>query len=346
MLGFLAYDCIDSRSAPGLDTPGWHPTAREEREMRREEAERRRRAGPDELSLRGWVEGEDSEEMEKDSQDLRVQSDLEALKGSTEDSFAYKDLRRLSLSAHSLRIFRINFTNRLFRDITHLDVYYCRLYDWSTITRMKNLTHLAVDFLTLVNLDFMEMKQCMDEMIGYCQELPLLKVMIFACVNWWRKDFDLLDDEDNVLSPLNFLSGDWRTGGPLISMTIDECHLHYFTQLSLGMHDPRVVLGVVSDCLPKSHLMKEHMVNFVWPRNSYDWDFTVPTEKHKESWDVAEEIIEKRLAGRKERRRKMGAPALTTYRRFDDGDEYMNGEFGFGEIVEWRWKEGVAESED
>ncbi|KAF9447728.1 hypothetical protein P691DRAFT_801918 [Macrolepiota fuliginosa MF-IS2] len=332
VLGFLAFDSI-STFGRALESTGWRLNTREMREGRRDDAERRRRTRRDEGLLRGWVDPDDLEG--KVEEQLVPEEAVEH----PEDTYPYKDLRRLSISAHSLRILHLDLTNRLFRDITHLDIYYCRLYDWSTLTTLKNLTHVAIDFLTLVNLNFTEMKHCMGDTIRFCQQLPHLKAIIFACVNWWSRDFDLLDDEHDGLSPLNYPPDDWQSGGPLILTTINEHHLHYFTQLSLGMHDPRVVLGVVSDCLRKSHLMKEYMVDFVWPKNSHDWDFTVPTEEHKESWDIAEEIIEMRVRRREERRQEIGVLS-TIGCNYGDESEYLDGEFGFGEIVRRRWKEG------
>jgi hypothetical protein len=206
---------------------------------------------------------------------------------------------------------------------------------------MKNLTHIALDFLTLVDLSYIEMEQCMDETIQYCQTLPYLKVIIFACVNSWSRNFDIMDDSQ---SPLNVLPEDWYNGSPLIPTIVDEHSLHYFTRLCLGMHDPRIVLGIVSNCLQSSHLMRDNMVDFIWPKNSYDWDFTVSKEQHRESWDAAEEIIERRMSARNERRRNLGKPIIEWPCRFGAGDEgeAVEGEFGFRDIVWQRWSQTPA----
>lgn len=303
----------------------------------RDEQERRRRnvVGEEGDAIPGILE---LEALGKEEIVISPQLKVDSDPPNSDDPFPFKELRRLSLSAHAVREFRLDFTHRIFRDITHLDIYYCRAYDWSTIKAMKNLTYVAFDFLTLVNLVYIEMETCMDETIRYCQTLPYLKVIIFACVSWWTRDFDLMDDAQ---MPLNVPPEDWHNGDPLISTMVDEHSLHYFTRLSLGMRDPRVVLGIVSDCLEPSHLMRDHMVNFIWPKNSYDWDFTVPKERHKESWEVAEEIIERRMRARNERRRNLGKPIIEWPCNSGavDEDESVEGEFGFGDVVRQRWSQ-------
>lgn len=338
MLGFLAFDCMSRQSVRALDIGNRKFNSGEEVEKRRDEQERKRRTGEEASLLRGWIDGEglEDEEGEADDSPARIGEDTE----DPEDPFPYKDLRRLSMSAHALRILRLDFTNRMFRDLTHLNIYYCRLYDWSTLRQMVNLTHIAIDFLTLVTLTFTEMKQCMGDTIRFCQNLPQLKAIIFACVDWESKDFDLMDDNLNFLPPLIFSSEDWDRGGPLISTMVDERSLHYFTQLSLGMHDHRVVLGVVSECLQKSHLMRDFMVDFSWPKNSYDWDFTVPKERHREIWELTEEIIERRSRERNERRCKLGRGIIEWHRGGDNRSECVDSEFGFGGVVKRRWDEG------
>jgi hypothetical protein len=297
---------------------------RGEREAWRDEAEKQRRAGFDDNLLRGWI-GQEAEGHEG----MLSKAAPRDRKDDKKDPFAYKDLRRLSISTFALRAFRIDLTHRMFRDLTHLDIYYYRLFDWSTITAMKNLTHLAVDLLTHVDLPFTAVRHFIEELTQSCQSLPRLKVIIFACISWWSRDFDLLDDEDEVVAPLNFSTEEWDTSGPLISAMNDEHHLHYFTQLCLGMHDPRTVLGVVSDCLPSSHLMKDYMIDLTWPKNYNNWDFTVQGERHQECWDFAEDIVEKRVRDRMERRRKAGV---------DDPSQRVDGEFGFGEVVRRQWE--------
>jgi hypothetical protein len=306
----------------------------------RDEQERRRRDVVEVDVVHGMLELEALAQAEDThSSPVEFSQDPQEL----EDPFPFKELRRLSISGYAVREFRLDFTHRIFRDITHLDIYYCRKYDWSTLKAMKNLTHIALDFLTLVELSYIEMEQCMDETILYCQTLPYLKVVIFACVNRRSRDFDVMDDTQ---SPLNVLPEDWYNGSPLIPTLVDEHSLHYFTRLCLGMHDPRIVLGIVSECLQPSHLMMDNMVNFVWPRNSYDWDFTVSTEEHRESWDVAEEIIERRLKARNERRRNWGKPIIkwpcTLGSGDEDEDESVEGEFGFRDIVWQRWNQASA----
>ncbi len=299
VLGFLAFDSQEAANTVAWLLGGRLIRDRTEKGSKRNKAERMRREGTDVLLSDCWLEVYDLDEGRIEA----VDSFSQAMEDNEPepDTFSYKDLRRLSVSAHALGIFNMDFTARMFRDITHLDVFYRRQFNWPTLAAMKNLSHLAIDFLKLADLTFIETKQSMNDLIGHFRVIPWLKVIIFGCVTWWNRDYDLLDDEDCALSPLNFLSEDWQNGGPLITTTtFDERHLHYFTQLSLGMHDPRIVLGVVNDCVKESHLMWEYMVDLVRPKNSYDWNFTVPQGKHKESWKVAEEIIERRLRERTE----------------------------------------------
>ncbi|KAF5362281.1 hypothetical protein D9756_002386 [Leucocoprinus leucothites] len=335
ILGFLADDCSGLQGVRVVDTgKGLRYTVRNEREAWRDQAEKRRRAGTEDNLLRGWIGPGAGDEDPQEDDSISNQVSCWGRKEASEDPFPYKDLSRFSISAYALRVFRINLAHRVFRDLTHLDIYYCLLFDWSTLTSMRRLTHLAVDMLTHVDLPFTEMKHAMEELCNHCRAMPQLKVIIFACINWWNRNFDILDDEDEVVAPINFSTEDWDRSGPLITTTNDEHHLHYLTQLCLGMRDPRVVLGIISDTLPNSHLMKEYMVDFIWPKNSYDWDFSVPDHVHRESWDVAEDIIEKRKKDRIERRRKAGKDPYV------DGDEEsqrVDGEFGFWEAVQRRW---------
>jgi hypothetical protein len=330
VVGFLAYDCTTFPTLRALDLNFSLGKLRAGKERWRDEQENRRRREIETHTPFTYSEPEPLGEHDDPPPKAAQES---------QDPFFFKDLRRFSTSVQALRELRLDFTHRLFRDLTHLDIYYWRAYDWSTIMALTNLTHITVNFMTIGvrnhNHSSAELEECIDDITQYCPSLPFLKVMILACVNWWTNDFDLLDDS---YSSLSVRPEAFSEGGPLISTTVHERSLHYFTRLSLGMHDPRIVLGVVSQGLAPSHLLKDYMVDLTWPKQSFDWDFTVPRQLHQESWQVAEMIIEKRKRERNERRHAMGLPIIDWNSRAF-GDEVVDGEFGFGDIVWQRWME-------
>jgi hypothetical protein len=332
VVGFLAYDCTTFPTLRASDLNFSLGKLRAGTEEWRDEQENRRRSEGQANTPFRYTEleplGEDEDTAESSTKSVQ----------DSRDPFLFKDLRRFSTSVQALRELRLDFTHRIFRDLTHLDIYYWRAYDWSTIMALTNLTHITVNFMTIGvrNHSFAEMEECIDGIIQYCQSLPYLKIMILACVNWWTNDFDLLDDS---YSSLSVCPEAFSQGGPLISTTVHERSLHYFTRLSLGMHDPRIVLGVVSQGLAPNHLLKDYMVDLTWPKQSYDWDFTIPQQRHQESWQVAEKIIERRKRERNERREAMGRLVIDWDSNDDDRDEDVDGEFGFGDIIWQRWIE-------
>ncbi|KAJ3569682.1 hypothetical protein NP233_g4889 [Leucocoprinus birnbaumii] len=333
ILSFLTHDCSTFPGVRIIHTDrGFHFTLRKEREAWRDEAERQRRAGLEDNLLRGWLGPRADEELDRD---ITKQVPGRIHGERREDPFPYKDLRRMSISVYALRPHRITLAHRMFRDITHLDIYYSLSFDWSSLTSMKHLTHIAVDMLTHArDLSLVETKEVMEELNTYFKAMPQLKAIIFACIEWWNAEFDIHDDAGGWVGPLNCSTDYWEISGPLIAD--DEYHLHYFTQLCLGMHDPRIVLGTVSDCLPDNHLLKEYLIDFNWPKNSYDWDFSIPAQLHRESWDRAEDIIERRKMERMERRRKAGKGPWV---EFDIESERVEGEFGYADAVRRRWNE-------
>lgn len=336
VVGFLAYDCTTFPTLRALDLNFSLGKLRVGREEWRDEQEKRRRKDSEADTPFRYTELEVLDENQ-------VTTSTHVVGQDSRDPFLFKDLRRFSTSVQALRELRLDFTHRIFRDLTHLDIYYWRVYDWSTLEALTNLTHIAVNFMTIGirNHNFAEMESCIGDTLHYCQNLPHLKVIILACVNWWTNDFDLLDD--SYLS-LNVSPDAWSQGGPLISTIVHERSLHYFTRMSLGMHDPRIVLGVVSEGLAPSHLFKDYMVDLTWPKQSYDWDFVIPQQRHQESWQVAEDIIERRWKERNERRMMMGLPVIVDWRsgggdNDDNQEEDGDGEFGFGDLVRRRWIE-------
>ncbi|KAF9447729.1 hypothetical protein P691DRAFT_95278 [Macrolepiota fuliginosa MF-IS2] len=219
------------------------------------------------------------------------------------DLFPYKLLRRISFSASLLAGLGITFTHRAFRDLTHMDIYFHPAADWESLKPLPNLTHLSLDLVTeLPTPSSGELSYWFSRILDACA--PTVKVVIFGVVNETNADFDLVDSEGDYLLPgwppadpgSSALGTEgwaaWVTSESKCPSDVDLDVLHPIAQLAFGRFDPRAVPGSVTNSLPPNQLYRDLLVYFVWPDNGLDWDGTA--DWHRDSWTVAEDIIEKR----------------------------------------------------
>lgn len=223
--------------------------------------------------------------------------------------FPYPHLRRISFCASVLSERHISFTHRAFHNLTHMDILVHPTVDWETLRSLDNLTHVSLDMATdLPCLGTKEIQFWFTRLLSACPST--VKIIILAIVEDCNSDFDLRDSEGDYFYPgwpppppppsssssfQETFSSPWLSAKFTHSTTIDLITLHPIAQLSLGLIDPRAVPAAVTFNIPKYQLFKDLVVYFNWPDNRLDWDGSVGG--HKDCWEVAEAIVDRRKRG-------------------------------------------------
>ncbi|KXN87651.1 hypothetical protein AN958_08288 [Leucoagaricus sp. SymC.cos] len=207
----------------------------------------------------------------------------------------FPNLRRVSFSGQALCGNEITFAHLFFKNLTHVDIYFCRDTDWSLLRQLHALTHLSfneLDCFTERGYDVW-----MAKILKACPSS--VQVIIFGCVHPIRSwDFYTRDVEGNKL---NEESGkvsrliDWIKA-PVPGQRVPENYLehHAISRLIAGWVDPRAVAGCLTSSLPSNHVLYDYIV---YSPRCYPGDLfhsECGDGMSRTYWEMAEDLIRRR----------------------------------------------------